>query len=798
MSPHEFLATLASAIENSHQWATSKAGPDFWLAKVYALRDGNTTDASANQDVVRTLCRTEFDGFPQMAWALGDVQQALALGRVCDWMMNAIHWGDLPTPTLIGDIYVELVKEQAHRAARANAVAPSAPNILTRRPAFAAILTAPLDSERYRKLRWYDEHDRRRSANKRQAIVAWTNYPHGNAPVARGVFKPLSLVLRIAARERAAISHEYPLLKKDWPEALATKAKWCATHSYTYGTEARSFPRLIGGNGLGCSMAVRLHDPVPSKDDPSKIAYFQTEDKSRRGIRTVISVGKYLTKYFAQSNAHAVLPVMSTSEIQILAEQWHEWYRPITVHYKENTDPEGWSWVYSNERGFTSCMSAGQYHENGPDAVRAYAYPGNGLRLAYITADNRPDGGVTARAIVRGPGEFDDEDDNGTVEPGRARVYGDQRLGYALDMAGYPPRKLQLLGVRMCAIPFKHKPDAYYTPYVDAGTQSGGGSLYLSFVYHDEDDYFITTGDKGISTGARYEEAWDYLPGRGGDYNEYDDYADDEDDADDDRFTCPECLSREHLNDAVEVVYRLSCVVDYRQLCTNCAEALAVQAIVSTVGEVGDAYAEHCVLVDGLPHPLLRDPYLFQAHGVLFDEEGDAFQNTTTTVSTVTPWCLDPIRVLAELCVALDVLPVGCDETVTHARREHAVVCPFSGKTFMPRSHVGYLADTVRGMPVYVPDTVRGMPVYIAEFTDDWMTKVHVNRSGRGLFVVVRDGDNPPCDWPTLAEHAAAWPSMFDIERDRVANNLFGEAHERFRLACAAVMTAHIESALAA
>jgi hypothetical protein len=66
MSPHEFLATLASAIETSHQWATSKAGPDFWLAKVHALRENNTTSAGSERDTVRALCGAEAGGLPQM------------------------------------------------------------------------------------------------------------------------------------------------------------------------------------------------------------------------------------------------------------------------------------------------------------------------------------------------------------------------------------------------------------------------------------------------------------------------------------------------------------------------------------------------------------------------------------------------------------------------------------------------------------------------------------------------------------------------------------------------------------
>lgn len=167
-----------------------------------------------------------------------------------------------------------------------------------------------------------------------------------------------------------------------------------------------------------------------STEDPTKVAFTENVDKLERNIQTRVKPGRFLQKYFSD--------VLTAKEIRKWSERFAAQASALTtLRFVENTDPDGWEWVYENAHGFTSCMQYDRdtrylddecYGKDHP--VRAYAYPGNGLRLAYLGDAVGTDGGrVYARAIVRNNAD-------GTPQ-GFVRIYGDDRILAYLRETGY-------------------------------------------------------------------------------------------------------------------------------------------------------------------------------------------------------------------------------------------------------------------------------------------------------------------------------------------------------------------------
>ncbi|MFA5388106.1 MAG: hypothetical protein WC322_07035, partial [Candidatus Paceibacterota bacterium] len=173
----------------------------------------------------------------------------------------------------------------------------------------------------------------------------------------------------------------------------------------------------------------RARCAYPSQEAPGMVAYVESVDKLKRDIQTRVKPGRFLTKFFSD--------VLSEKEIKMWAERATAASEArSTLHFVESTDPDGWEWVYESAHNFSSCMmydhpderylSEGLYGEYHP--VRAYAYPGNGLRLAYIGDPvGTPGGRVYARAIVRDTKGYE----------GFIRVYGDSSIHALLEQAGY-------------------------------------------------------------------------------------------------------------------------------------------------------------------------------------------------------------------------------------------------------------------------------------------------------------------------------------------------------------------------
>ena len=208
------------------------------------------------------------------------------------------------------------------------------------------------------------------------------------------------------------------------------------------------------------STVVQHHIHV-SVEDPELVAYAQSWQHLIDDRFTSAKPGRYLKKFFGS--------LFNEAEIKHLVEQ----YAVMSAGqgkllFVESDDPDGWEAVYESGHGFTSCMTYkransseryiderlhGKYHP-----VRAYAYPGNGIRLAYLANHKHvaPEGlEVYARSIVR-------EDPKGFI-----RVYGDGRLNAALEAAGYGT-PVNLDGVKLAKL---NVPDSegIICPYLDSG-----------------------------------------------------------------------------------------------------------------------------------------------------------------------------------------------------------------------------------------------------------------------------------------------------------------------------------------
>jgi hypothetical protein len=243
-----------------------------------------------------------------------------------------------------------------------------------------------------------------------------------------------------------------------------------------------------------------------SEEDPMQVRYIQNITKlmhSEEGLWARTRPGRFLAKFH---------PELSEAEVKTWVEHHEAEHRPIELKFVENTDPDGWEWVYEHAEGFSSCMQYRHPHhrymhrnchgENHP--VRQYAYPGNGLRLAWF--GDKEKGKVFGRAIVRDDGET----------KGYVRVYGDQRIVAALQKAGYG-RRVTLEGVKIGRREADWDDDILIVPYLDS----------IGYV-EDCGTHLLITEDGDISA----DDSEGLVSRRGGGYQcpRCDEWHDDEDD----------------------------------------------------------------------------------------------------------------------------------------------------------------------------------------------------------------------------------------------------------------------------
>lgn len=321
------------------------------------------------------------------------------------------------------------------------------------------------------------------------------------------------------------------------------------------------------------------HMVTSCPDDPMYLTYVPDVKSlmAESGVRTIkIRPGKFLRKFF---------PDMSDDEVREAVHAYEFMNKPPEVRWVENTDPDGWEWVYENGSGFQSCMTydrsgryldsnlTGEYHP-----ARVYARRGNGLRLAYIGDDER----VFARCIVR-------EDMKTFV-----RVYGDDRLGVALTKLGYKQSD-NFSRVELNAVEHPGYSDGYVMPYLD-GTPDD-----VDFM----GDYFVVTrgGDYGATSSSGYIRIKD-------------------------KCFCPRCSAE--LDDEDDLMYSHN----DEPFCSSCEEDF-IHAVVGGSRRYPDYGVVHCdntVEVCGIT--FLYDSDLISSHGYVTCDECGEWADLDDTTST--------------------------------------------------------------------------------------------------------------------------------------------------------------------
>lgn len=175
------------------------------------------------------------------------------------------------------------------------------------------------------------------------------------------------------------------------------------------------------------------------------VAYYRTKSAALWGRITTTSIEKYLTEFFSN--------LISAADIKEIGNNFRA-TGVYNLNFVENTDP-GDAWIEVYDKGPSSCMK-------GHSAVSIYAYPGNGLRLAYLTDGNNT---IVARAIVR---------DGSEEMHGYIRIYPEPQnypkgkiLKKLLAATGYTNCTC-LEGVLVRAEEVEE--DVYVMPYLDNGT----------------------------------------------------------------------------------------------------------------------------------------------------------------------------------------------------------------------------------------------------------------------------------------------------------------------------------------
>ena len=226
------------------------------------------------------------------------------------------------------------------------------------------------------------------------------------------------------------------------------------------------------------SKAKLLHGIHPSTEHPGSISYYPDRRHYLIGRTVAVRPGRYLAKYFGKGTPTN----LGDTDVRTWAAQFVNSVQGHVLHLTEpttdkNRDEVADKWYLIYQSGPGTCMKG-----DSAFSVRIYAYPGNTLRLAYLTANEKPDGEPIARCIVR-----DDEmqylriypDDGGTLW---------QDMKNKLGTAGYKHGNLD--GVKLALV---KKNGDVVCPYIDcgvAGTQSV--SVERRYLICGEDGYDAT------------------------------------------------------------------------------------------------------------------------------------------------------------------------------------------------------------------------------------------------------------------------------------------------------------------
>jgi hypothetical protein len=202
-----------------------------------------------------------------------------------------------------------------------------------------------------------------------------------------------------------------------------------------------------------------------AKSDPKQVAFTPDSEKGMRDRQTIMNVGRYLTRYYAErftgDNIRTFVTQVTPSEVQFAA------------------SADDIATVY--EHGPNSCMSGTRFYQarsylNNYNPVRIYA--GHDLQVAYIGDKNN----ASARCLVWPERKL------------RGRIYGDhERLEAGLRALGYS-EAASFNG----AMVTRHEIDVDYDgspakalvmPYIDAGYGLIDHGDKCEIVGHDRADF---------------------------------------------------------------------------------------------------------------------------------------------------------------------------------------------------------------------------------------------------------------------------------------------------------------------
>lgn len=271
------------------------------------------------------------------------------------------------------------------------------------------------------------------------------------------------------------------------------------------------------------------------------VAFAENEEKQKRDVFTRMRYGKYLAKYHPELNNEQVK--------QLVADLEYKHGEPPGVKFGEAEE----DFVRAIKGGPSDSCQADSFYTSGGFNFTGHAHPAvcyasGDIQVAWIEDS---DGKVTARTLV-----------NKSTKR-HSRTYGDmQKLDAQLEALGYEKRSGALVGCRLLRIDNENG-SGWLMPYVDAGAESGGGSLYAS----TEGDYWVLNDEgNGVNTYCGYDR-------RGVTTSE------EEEEEEPEYGHCDHC--GDGLFNCSDVVYS-----EYLQLtyCTSCADEHWTYAIVGTRG----------------------------------------------------------------------------------------------------------------------------------------------------------------------------------------------------------------------
>lgn len=216
-------------------------------------------------------------------------------------------------------------------------------------------------------------------------------------------------------------------------------------------------------------------------DGQAFVAFAENEDKQKRDVFTRMKYGKYLTKYH---------PEIENEEVKrLVAEFEYKYGAPPELKIGETAE----DFVHAIKDGPGDSCQADRFYSGDRFNFAGHEHPAvcyasGDIAVAWIEDSV---GRVTARALIN------------KERKRHSRPYGDvERIDRLLADAGYEKRSGALIGCRLEVIENQNG-CGWLMPYVDAGTSSGGGSLYAE---QNDGYWWLNDNGDGVSTACGYED----------------------------------------------------------------------------------------------------------------------------------------------------------------------------------------------------------------------------------------------------------------------------------------------------